>query len=125
MHPAPDDAASQSTPSSNHGEARHASQPAPASFASAVAVPLIALGLLGAAVWFGSTPTSVPIDHPTAPAITTDPLPSWNEGPTKRAILERLAKRVEIRPTARKFSHDVDAPEITWRTVTELAEQRR
>ena len=91
MHPDPDDAASQSTPGSNHREARHASQPAPASFASAVAVPLIALGLLGAAVWFGSTPTSVPTDHPAAPAIATDPLPSWNEGPTKRAILEFVA----------------------------------
>lgn len=91
MHPAPDDAASESTPGSNHGEARHASQPAPASFASAVAVPLIALGLLGAAVWFGSTPTSVPIDHPAAVAVATDPLPSWNEGPTKRAILEYVA----------------------------------
>jgi hypothetical protein len=52
---------------------------------------LIALGLLGAAVWFGSTPTPAPTDQPAAPAIATDPLPSWNDGPTKRAILGFVA----------------------------------
>jgi lysophospholipase L1-like esterase len=86
-----DHAASDSAPDSGHGEPRPAAQPAPASFASAVAVPLIALGLLGAAVWFGSTPTPAPTDQPAAPAIATDPLPSWNDGPTKRAILGFVA----------------------------------
>ena len=91
MHLDHDDSASRSAPGSGHGEARHPAQPAPTSFTSAVAVPLIALGLLGAAVWFGSAPTPAPIDRPAAPAIATDPLPSWNDGPTKRAILEFVA----------------------------------
>ncbi|MFM8951633.1 MAG: GDSL-type esterase/lipase family protein [Planctomycetaceae bacterium] len=82
-----DDDASRATPGSGHSEP----QPAPASFASAVAVPLIALGLLGAAVWFGSTPTPAPTRQTTTAAATTDPLPSWNDGPTKRAILEFVA----------------------------------
>jgi len=86
-----DDTASHSAPGSGHGEPHPAAQPAPASFASAVAVPLVALGLLGAAVWFGSTPTPAPTDQPAAPAIATDPLSSWNDGPTKRAILEFVA----------------------------------
>jgi lysophospholipase L1-like esterase len=63
----------------------------PGSFTSAVAVPLIALGLLGAAVWLGSAPTPAPPTTVAGPAIATDPLPSWNDGPTKRAILEFVA----------------------------------
>jgi lysophospholipase L1-like esterase len=88
-----DDDASRSTPGSGLSEPQPAAQPAPASFASAVAVPLIALGLLGAAVWFGSTPTPTPAPtrQTTTAAATTDPLPSWNDGPTKRAILEFVA----------------------------------
>lgn len=87
----PDDAVSHSTPGSGRDEARPVDQPASASIASAVAVPLIALGLLGAAVWFGSTPAPAPMAGPTAAAIAADPLASWNDGPTKRAILEYVA----------------------------------
>jgi len=57
---------------------------------SAVAIPLVALGLLAAAVWLGSAPSTAP-QQPATPAAglpaTGDPLPSWNDGPTKRAIL--------------------------------------
>lgn len=61
--------------------------------ASAVAVPLVALGLLGVAVWLGSMPPPQPAAPPAAePAAAApkpvDPLPSWREGETKRAILE-------------------------------------
>ncbi len=95
MHFDPDDAASHSPHDSGRDEPRHGDQPASASVASAVAVPLIALALLGAAVWFGSTPTPTPapaaLAGPTAAAIATDPLSSWNDGPTKRAILEFVA----------------------------------
>jgi lysophospholipase L1-like esterase len=89
----PDDAVSHSTPGSGRDEARPVDQPASASVASAVAVPLVALALLGAAVWFGSTPTAAPapMAGPTAAAIGADPLSSWNDGPTKRAILEFVA----------------------------------
>lgn len=69
-------------------------QPGP-SFASAVAVPLLALGLLGAAVWLGSMP-SWRAEPPARPgsgqgkpaAAQVDPLPSWRAGPNKRAILD-------------------------------------
>ena len=62
------------------------------SAASAAAIPLLAVGLLAAAVWFGSKPASevaapVPPEAASTPA-TTDPLPSWNEGSVKRAILD-------------------------------------
>ena len=62
---------------------------------SAVAIPLVALGLLAAAVWLGSTPAPQPgpapvaADQPAAPA--SDPLPSWNNGPAKQAILDFVA----------------------------------
>ena len=61
------------------------------SSASAVWVPLLALGLLGAAVWFGSAPGPVAPPAPAAaakPATRLDPLPSWTDGPTKKAILD-------------------------------------
>ena len=75
----------------NH-DAQHRTPPSnPGSFTSAVAVPLIALGLLGAAVWLGSAPTPAPPGQAAAPAVATDPLPSWHDGPTKRAILEFVA----------------------------------
>lgn len=67
----------------------------PRSSASEVWVPLVALGLLGAAVWFG-TSTAPPV-QPAAPAgvaappAAVDPLPSWNDGPTKKAILDFVA----------------------------------
>lgn len=64
------------------------------SAASAVAVPIIALGLLAAAVWLGSMPGPLPPAEvaTTTPAVPShsagDPLPSWNDGPSKKAILE-------------------------------------
>jgi len=62
---------------------------------SAVAIPLVALGLLAAAVWFGTKPAPVPVAGPATPkadqAVPGDPLPSWNDGATKRAILEFVA----------------------------------
>jgi len=93
MHRDPDTTASHATPGSGGDAARHGDQPAPASFASAVAVPLIALGLLAAAVWFGSTPSPAPAPTAGPATVTTvaDPLPSWSDGPTKRAILEFVA----------------------------------
>ena len=62
--------------------------PARSSTSSAVAIPLVALGLLGAAVWLGSNPASAPQPSvaPVAGATAAaDPLPSWADGPTKRA----------------------------------------
>ena len=67
----------------------------PRSSASEVWVPLVALGLLGAAVWFGTS--SAPAPQPAAPGgpaaapVVVDPLPSWNDGPTKKAILSFVA----------------------------------
>jgi lysophospholipase L1-like esterase/phosphoglycolate phosphatase-like HAD superfamily hydrolase len=56
-----------------------------------VAIPLVALGLLAAAVWLGTKPAAVPVQEPVAagvaPAKPGDPLPSWNDGAAKRAIL--------------------------------------
>ena len=54
--------------------------------------PLIALaGVAAAAVWFGSAPALLPTatdaPAPFVPPVPGDPLPSWNDGPTKRAIL--------------------------------------
>ena len=67
----------------------------PRSSASEVWVPLVALGLLGAAVWFGTS--TAPAPQQQAPAVAAlppaqvDPLPSWNDGATKRAILDFMA----------------------------------
>ena len=62
---------------------------------SAVAVPLLALGMLGAAIYFGSAPPRKPAPlaatAPKAAAAAVDPLPSWNDGETKRAILDFVA----------------------------------
>ncbi|MFM8735027.1 MAG: GDSL-type esterase/lipase family protein [Pirellulales bacterium] len=71
-------------------------QPEPAGRAttSAVAIPLVALGLLAAAIWLGSKPAVAPDaggTRPVAPAAASDPLPSWNDGPAKRAILDFVA----------------------------------
>jgi len=77
-------------------EAAETSPPAKTSSASAsaVAVPLLALGLLGVAVWLGSMPPPQP-EPPAQPGAvgpagqpTVDPLPSWRAGETKQAILE-------------------------------------
>ncbi len=61
---------------------------------TAVAIPLVALGLLGAAIWLGAKPTTPPQPAATLPAGTAtagDPLPSWTDGATKRAILAFVA----------------------------------
>jgi len=63
---------------------------------SAVAIPLVALGLLAAAVWLGTKPAptrpeAVPSSASSPSAAASDPLPSWNDGPAKRAILEFVA----------------------------------
>jgi len=64
--------------------------------ASEVWVPLVALGLLGAAVWFGTStaPAPQPVIPPpgvAAPPTVADPLPSWHDGPTRKAILDFVA----------------------------------
>ncbi|MFM8290237.1 MAG: hypothetical protein ACKOC4_00880 [Planctomycetia bacterium] len=64
------------------------------SAASEVWVPLVALGLLGAAVWFGTARAPAPqrpSDAPAAVPAAVDPLPSWNNAPVKRAILDFVA----------------------------------
>ena len=80
----------------DHAPASHAdeaqSHDRPASFTSAIAVPLVALGLLAAAVWFGSSPAPAPPQLAGGlAAVDADPLPSWKDGPTKHAILEFVA----------------------------------
>ena len=73
-------------PSDNHGSKSSASE---------VWVPLVALGLLGAAVWFGTArapaPQPPPAGGPPAVAAGVEPLPSWHDGPTKKAILDFVA----------------------------------
>lgn len=80
-HPAHDD----------HGPASPESHGDKPSATSAVAIPLVALGLLAAAVWLGTKPAAVPAPEAVAtgvaPAKPGDPLPSWNDGEPKRAIL--------------------------------------
>ncbi len=66
-----------------------------ASATSAVAIPLVALGLLAAAVWLGTKPAMQPESAPVAAdqpvATATDPLPSWRDGQAKKAILDFVA----------------------------------
>jgi lysophospholipase L1-like esterase/phosphoglycolate phosphatase-like HAD superfamily hydrolase len=75
----------------DHGPAGDGSHGDKPSATSAVAIPLVALGLLAAAVWLGTKPAAVPVQEPVAagvaPAKPGDPLPSWNDGAAKRAIL--------------------------------------
>jgi lysophospholipase L1-like esterase/phosphoglycolate phosphatase-like HAD superfamily hydrolase len=75
----------------DHGPAGEGSHGDKSSATSAVAIPLVALGLLAAAVWLGTKPAAVPVQEPVtagvAPAKPGDPLPSWNDGAAKRAIL--------------------------------------
>lgn len=87
--------------SPNHDAPQPTHQAGP-SFASAVAVPLLALGLLGAAVWLGSMPSwrvEPPAGAGSGPgkpaAAEVDPLPSWRPGPNKRAILDFVAAVTE------------------------------
>ena len=75
----------------SHDAQPHATPSSSGSFTSAVAVPLIALCLLGAAVWLGSAPASAPPGQTPATVVAANPLPSWNDGPSKRAILEFVA----------------------------------
>ena len=76
-----------------HGDDAHGGEKS--STTSAVAIPLVALGLLAAAVWLGTKPAPTPEQAPVAPgqavATVSDPLPSWREGPTKKAILDFVA----------------------------------
>jgi lysophospholipase L1-like esterase/phosphoserine phosphatase len=85
----------ESTMSEDASPDRHADdEPGRGSSTSAVAVPLVALGLLAAAVWLGSKPALPPQPVAESAAVAAgpaDPLPSWNDGPTKRAILDFLA----------------------------------
>ncbi|MFM8290823.1 MAG: GDSL-type esterase/lipase family protein, partial [Planctomycetia bacterium] len=80
-------------------------------------VPLVALGLLGAAVWFGTARAPAPqrpSDAPAAVPAAVDPLPSWNNAPVKRAILDFVAAvtragAVTFVPVAERvavFDHD-------------------
>ena len=83
----------------DHGSAA-TPRPAGSSFAAAVAVPLLALGLLGAAVWLGSLPSQRPEqpagpDRHVADAQPADPLPSWRDGTAKQAILNFVAAVTE------------------------------
>lgn len=75
----------------DHGPAGPESHGDKPSATSAVAIPLVALGLLAAAVWLGTKPAAVPVSEPVATAVAQakpgDPLPSWNDGEPKRAIL--------------------------------------
>lgn len=75
----------------DHGPAGPGSHGDKPSATSAVAIPLVALGLLAAAVWLGTKPAPAPVPEPVAagvaPAKPGDPLPSWNDGEPKRAIL--------------------------------------
>lgn len=74
---------------------RHDDHGAKASATSAVAIPLVALGLLAAAVWLGTKPGPPPAAGPGTPAqaiaTAADPLPSWNDGPARKAILDFVA----------------------------------
>lgn len=85
-----------------HGDDAHRGEKASAT--SAVAIPLVALGLLAAAVWLGTKPAPTPEPAPVAPgqtvATVSDPLPSWREGAAKKAILDFVsAVTTESAPT--------------------------
>jgi lysophospholipase L1-like esterase/phosphoserine phosphatase len=84
---------------------------------SAVAIPLVALGLLGAAIWLGSQRGAAPVPQAGVPGVVAtiaDPLPSWNDGPAKRAILdfvtavtdESAATFVPVAERVAVFDHD-------------------
>jgi len=77
--------------------------PAPEARPSTWPVTLVALACLAAAaVWFGLAPAPLPppatvatapgVPAPVVPPAPVDPLPSWNNGPTKRSIFEFLDK---------------------------------
>jgi lysophospholipase L1-like esterase/phosphoserine phosphatase len=69
--------------------------------------PLVALaGIIGAAAFLGDRPASPPTapatrHASTLPAAARDPLPSWNDGPTKQSILDFLDR--VTRPGADTF----------------------
>ena len=69
--------------------------------------PLLALaGIVGVAAFVGSRPAAPPQSpvrrpEPALPAAARDPLPSWNDGPTKQSILDFLDR--VTRPGADTF----------------------
>ena len=94
----------------------------PSSRAAAIAVPLAAMGLLAVALVLVTMPAGsrAPVRDPaprgvdTAAAAKADPLPSWNESPAKRAILdfvravtrEGAATFVPVADRVAVFDHD-------------------
>lgn len=81
----------------SHGDDRGAA-PDPGRAAGFDVWPFLALGAaVAAAVFFARTvappeaPDARPVPGVVAPATAADPLPSWNDGPTKRKILAFLA----------------------------------
>jgi phosphoserine phosphatase/lysophospholipase L1-like esterase len=85
----------ESTHEEDQGRRHDADGGEKSSATSAVAIPLVALGLLAAAVWLGTKPATQPEPSPVAAgqpgATATDPLPSWRDGQAKKAILEFVA----------------------------------
>jgi lysophospholipase L1-like esterase len=79
----------------DHGAAASGNPREKPSATSAVAIPLVALGLLAAAVWLGTKPPPSPAPGPATPeanpSVPGDPLPSWNDGAAKKAILAFVA----------------------------------
>jgi len=64
--------------------------------ASGFFLPLVGIaGLAAAAIWFGAAPSALPtaqgIPVVSLLPVSGDPLPSWNAGPTKQAILDFIA----------------------------------
>ena len=85
----------ESTHDEDQGRRHDADGGEKSSATSAVAIPLVALGLLAAAVWLGTKPATQPEPAPVAAgqpvATATDPLPSWRDGQAKRVILDFVA----------------------------------
>jgi phosphoserine phosphatase/lysophospholipase L1-like esterase len=85
----------ESTHEEDQGRRHDADGGEKSSATSAVAIPLVALGLLAAAVWLGTKPATQPEPAPVAAgqpvATATDPLPSWRDGQAKRVILDFVA----------------------------------
>ena len=68
--------------------------------ASGFILPLVGVaGLAAAAIWFGGAPSALPtaqgIPVVSLLPVSGDPLPSWNAGPTKQAIINFIAAITE------------------------------
>ena len=85
----------ESTHDEDQGRRHDADGGEKSSATSAVAIPLVALGLLAAAVWLGTKPATQPEPSPVVAgqpvATATDPLPSWRDGQAKKVILDFVA----------------------------------